>query len=142
MTRSTAGSGILVLCLTAITLTGCLQSAPPKPTAASAEAITSGPARAAELQQEIAKLQQEEQWTQDQINQTVLELQGSKLLGKSSRDSVDLADGGRNSADMTAQYEYKNRIKNQRVALEKELSQIEQALSAGGGGGGGGGGGY
>ena len=97
-----------------------------------------GPGRIADLQQEISKLHQEEQWTQDQINQTALELQGPKLIGKSTRDTVDLGDVGRNSADMTAQYEYKSRIKKKRIALENELSQIEQQALGGGGGGGGG----
>lgn len=136
MIRSTAATGILVLCLSIAGLQGCGGSAmaPAKPNQARPAAVINSSERTNELKREISRLQQEEQWVQDQINQTVLELQGPKLIGRSTRDTVDLADVGRNSADMTAQYEYKNRIKNQRIAKERELNQIEQQSLAGGGG--------
>ncbi len=138
MIRSTAGTGILVLCLSIVGLQGCGGSAmapAAKSTQARPAAVINSSERTNELKREISRLQQEEQWVQDQINQTVLEMQGPKLIGPSTRDTVDLADVGRNSADMTAQYEYKNRIKNQRIAMERELTQIEQQSLAGSGGG-------
>lgn len=142
MIRSAAGFGIFVLCLSVVTLSGCVQNSPSKSSPAKPTAVAFGSERATQLKQEIAKLQAEEQATQDIINMTLLEMRGPSLLKKGERDQVDQSEVGMHSEHMTAQYEYKSRISKKREVLEAELEAAEkQALGGGGGGGSGGGGG-